>query len=187
MIDFIQIWDQNLEQYIYLHRYKGADSFLTCATVNATYISFGLLFLLVLIYFYNKKQIYLYAALNAIIVNGITFLITSTLKILIQRPRPYEVNKLIDISPHINGGGFSFPSGHTTEVFAIFFSIAFLLKNKFFTGLFLLWALLIAYSRMAFGVHYPIDILGGIAVSGLTTAVWLKYQPLKKLFNKLNG
>ncbi len=187
MFDLIQNWDQNFEQYIYLHRYKGVDSFLMWTTVNATYISFGLLLLLILIYLYNKKQIYLYTAINAAVVNGITALITGLLKILIERPRPYEINKLIDISPHINAGGFSFPSGHTTEVFAIFFTIAFLLKNKFFTGLFLLWALLIAYSRMAFGVHYPIDILGGVTVSGLTTAVWLKYQPLKKLFKKLNG
>ena len=186
MIDLIQNWDKNLEQYIYLHRYKGADSFLTWITVHATYISFALIFLLIIIYFFNKRQLYLYTAFNAIIVNGITFLITSILKILIERPRPYEVNKLIEISPHINGGGFSFPSGHTTEVFSIFFTIAFLLKNKYFTGLFLFWALLIAYTRMAFGVHYPVDILGGITISYITVIIWIKYQPLKKWFKKIN-
>ncbi len=180
-------WDYTLEQYIYLHRYKDADSFLTWATINATYISFALLFLLIIIYFFNKKQIYLYAALNAAVVNGITALITGILKILIERPRPYEVNDLINISPQINGGGFSFPSGHTTEVFAIFFTVTFLLKNNYITALFLFWALLIAYTRMAFGVHYPVDILGGIFVSGLTTIIWLKYQPLKRWFKNING
>ena len=186
MTDFLLNWDQALERYIYLHRYKDADSFLTWATVNATYISFALLFFLVIIYFFNKKQIYLYVALSATLVNGISALITSTLKILIERPRPYKIDALID-TPLINSGGFSFPSGHTTEVFALFFTIIFLLKNKFLSALFLVWALLIAYTRMAFGVHYPVDILGGIIVSAVTAGVWVKFQPLKKWFRNLNG
>ena len=186
MIDFLLDWDTSLEQYIYLHRYNDADSFLTCLTVHATYISFTLLFLLVIIYLINKKQIYLYVAINAALVNGITALFTNTLKALVKRPRPYEVNDLIDISPLINGGGYSFPSGHTTEVFALFFTISLLLKNKSVSTLFLFWALLIAYTRMYFGVHYPLDILGGIIVSAITDGIWVKYQPLKKWFKNLN-
>jgi len=176
--------DHSLEQYIYLHRLKGADNFLAWITMHATIISFSLLFLLVLVYFYNKKQIYLYAALNAALVNGITALITGGLKILIERPRPYKLDELI-LTPLIDSGGYSFPSGHTTEVFALFFTVSFLLKNKFFSFLFLVWALLIAYTRMAFGVHYPLDILGGIAVSAFTVWIWVKYEPLKRWFKQI--
>ena len=184
MIDFFLNCDKSLEQYIYLHRFKGADSFLTWCTSNATYISFILLFLLVFVYFFNKKQIYLYVALNAAIVNGITFLITTVLKIIIERPRPYKIDKLID-TPLINSGGFSFPSGHTTEVFTLFFIVSLLLKNNFFSTIFLIWALLIAYTRMAFGVHYPFDILGGITVSFIISLIWIKYQPLKNRFKHI--
>ena len=186
MIELFRNWDQSLEQYIYLHRFKGADNFLAWATENATFISFALLFLLVIAYFFNKKQIYLYAALNAAVINGITALITGAIKISIERPRPYEVNDLIQ-TPLINSGGFSFPSGHTTEVFALLFTVWFLLRNKFWTAVFLIWALLIAYSRMAFGVHYPVDILGGIIVSGITAYIWMKYEPLKRWFKQLNA
>ncbi len=185
MIKYFQNWDQSLEQYIYLHRYKDADSFLTWVTVNATYISFALLFLLVIFYFFNKKTIYLYVALNATLVNGITALITGVLKVLTERSRPYKMDPLIE-TPLINSGGYSFPSGHTTEVFALFFIIAFLLKNKLIYSIYLFWAILIAYTRMAFGVHYPIDILGGIAVSGITAIIWLKYQPIKKWFKQIS-
>ncbi len=185
MLEKLLSLDYSFEQYIYLHRLKGADSFLTWLTVNATLISFALLFLLVLVYFYTKKQIYLYTALNAALINGITALITGGLKLSIGRLRPYEVNELIQ-TPLIDSGGYSFPSGHTTEVFALFFTVAFLLKNRFFTALFLLWAMVIAYTRMAFGVHYPVDIIGGITVSAVTVWVWLKYQPLKRWFKHID-
>jgi len=181
MFDYFIDLDQKLERYIYLHRFYGADSFLSWATVNATFISFGLLFILVLVYFYTKKKIYLYAAFNAVVINGITALITGGLKIIIERLRPYEIDEQI-LTPLIDSGGYSFPSGHTTEVFALFFIIAFLFRNHFFTWLFLVWAILIAYTRMAFGVHYPLDIIGGILVSGITVYIWFKLEPLKKIF-----
>jgi len=184
MIKQILDLDRSIEQYIYLHRYNGADNFLRWATTHATYISFALLFLLIIIYIFNKKQIYLYAATNAIIIIGITALITAFLKNEIARLRPYEINKLI-VTPLINSGGYSFPSGHTTEVFALFFTIFFMLRKTYFSILFLIWAILIAYSRMALGVHYPLDILGGITISGLSVWLWLKYEPLKKWFSKI--
>ncbi len=186
MIKQILDLDRSFEQYIYLHRYNGADNFLRWATEHATYISFSLLILLVIVFLFNKKQIYLYAAANALIVNGITALITALLKISVARLRPYEINKLIT-TPLIDSGGYSFPSGHTTEVFALFFTVFFILRKSYFSILFLLWAILIAYSRLAFGVHYPLDILGGMTVSGLSVWLWLKYEPLKKWFRKVKS
>jgi undecaprenyl-diphosphatase len=173
--------DHQLEQYIYLHRFTGADHFLSWLTANATLVSFSLLFLVLLAFFITKKQIYLYAVINTALLIGITALITGSLKLIIKRLRPYEVNDLIH-KPLIDSGGFSFPSGHTTEVFTLFFAIWFLLNNKYWTSLFLIWAVIIAYSRMAFGVHYPIDIIGGVTVAWLTVRLWLKYQPLKRWF-----
>jgi len=184
MIKQIIDLDHSIEQYIYLHRYNGADNFLRWATSHATYISFILLLLLIIAFFFNKKQIYLYAAANALIVNGITALITALLKIGVARLRPYEIDNLI-ATPLIDSGGYSFPSGHTTEVFALFFTISLILRKSYFSILFLIWAILIAYSRMAFGVHYPLDILGGMTISGLSVWLWLKYEPLKRWFSKV--
>ena len=181
MIEQIFRLDQSIEQYIYLHRPTGADAFLKWATVNATLISFGLIFLLVVLYWINKNKWYLYVAVNAAILTGLTALITGGLKISIERLRPYKVVEQIK-TPIIESGGFSFPSGHTTEVFTIFFTVFFMVKNKWLRLLFLSWAVLIAYTRMAFGVHFPIDILGGVTVALLSVLLWLKFEPLKKWF-----
>ncbi len=187
MINKIIQLDNQLEQYIYLHRFHGADMFLSWCTTHATIISFSLLLLLSLWYFSKKQQIYIYTALNAAILTGLTALASNAVKYSVERLRPYEVNELIQ-TPLIYSGGYSFPSGHTTEVFTIFFTVAYLLKNKWLKGIFLFWALLIAYTRMAFGVHYPLDIAGGIVLSYVIVKLWLKYQPLKKWFpNLTNG
>lgn len=95
------------------------------------------------------------------------------LKELINRPRPYEamdmVRLLLDPQPET-----SFPSGHSATAFGSAFVLV--IREKAW----LRWipfgaAVLMAFSRVYVGVHYPIDIaagaLVGILVAFLVCAV----------------
>lgn len=62
------------------------------------------------------------------------------------------------------GSGYSFPSSHATNHFAIaFFLIFSFRKNERYIlmGLLVIWASLISIGQVYVGVHYPIDILAG--------------------------
>ncbi len=106
-------------------------------------------------------------------------LLANLIKILIQRPRPFTV--LPGVEQLTAGGGFSFPSGHTTEVFALFFSVWWGTRNRILGILLFLWAIIIAYTRMAFGVHYPSDILGGFLLGMLVSrTVYIYFKKKEK-------
>lgn len=107
------------------------------------------------------------------------------LKPLIARPRPFTMRPWIEliIQPP---GDFSFPSGHTAASFAIASALLFA-KNRLWMPTMIL-AVVIAYTRLYLYVHYPTDILGGIAVgfiSGfLANLIYNKIINIKKTNRK---
>ncbi len=87
----------------------------------------------------------------------------------VQRLRPcYDssVTELMRLVKDSCGGKFGYFSAHAGNTMAVatFFSI--LLKDKFHhIGILLLvWAILIAYSRIYIGVHFPLDVFSGMVI-----------------------
>lgn len=89
------------------------------------------------------------------------------IKNLVQRPRPFQVDASVSllIPPP---GEYSFPSGHTMHGFTAA-TIIFLHNRKAGIAA-LLFAAVIAFSRMYLFVHFPTDILGGLII-GVAAAV----------------
>lgn len=83
------------------------------------------------------------------------------IKQLVQRIRPCNLNSFVPmLIPRPLG--FSFPSGHTSSSFAA--TMILWKANKKFGAFALMLAVLIAFSRMYLYVHFPTDILAGIAL-----------------------
>jgi membrane-associated phospholipid phosphatase len=78
-----------------------------------------------------------------------------------------EIYRIGGIEYH---SAFSFPSGHTTTAFALFFGLAFFVKNKGIKFLFLLMAILTGFSRIYVNQHFLGDVLAG-SVLGITSAL----------------
>jgi undecaprenyl-diphosphatase len=94
-------------------------------------------------------------------------LLATGLKALFDRPRPFE--RLGEADPLLGGTvGASFPSGHAATSFAGAVLIA-LLVRRAVPFLFAL-AVLISFSRVYVGVHYPLDLVGG-ALLGTAVAL----------------
>ncbi|WJH35091.1 phosphatase PAP2 family protein [Paenibacillus sp. CC-CFT747] len=107
------------------------------------------------------------AGLISLIALAVSHLPVAAIKKKYPRLRPYLVlpgtatgeNPLTD---------HSFPSGHSTAIFAAV--IPFVLVSPALGFLLIPLALLVAYSRMYLGLHYPSDCLAG-ALLGTMTAV----------------
>lgn len=106
-----------------------------------------------------------------------------------ERYRPcynLEIGDQVYLPTGSCGGKFSFVSGHATNFFglATFWGMLLMKRVKMILPVLLIWAGLIAYSRIYLGVHYPADIACG-ALLGIFLG-WLVYRFFKNVMLNFN-
>ena len=111
--------------------------------------------------------------------------ISGFFKDFFERLRPCHdssINSIIRTVKESCGGLYSFFSSHASNSFALasFFYFLMAKKNKYIKLLFV-WALIVSYSRIYIGVHYPLDIVCG-TFFGLSSG-YLFYCFLNKKYN----
>ena len=96
------------------------------------------------------------------------------MKITFRIPRPWVLDPEFQIveSAREAATGYSFPSGHTQNVFASFGSLAAWTRRAPLRALSILAIVLVAFSRMYVGVHTPLDV-GVAAAMGLVLTLAL--------------
>jgi len=93
-------------------------------------------------------------------------------KEVFKRLRPChnpEFFNIIHIVKNHCGGNYGFVSSHSANFFSLAFFASFIIKKQWFSFLAFSIAILIAYSRIYLGVHYPADVFGG-AILGIFVA-----------------
>ncbi|MDP4208028.1 MAG: phosphatase PAP2 family protein [Bacteroidota bacterium] len=70
----------------------------------------------------------------------------------------------------------SFPSGHSATAFGVLISFAFVFKQGWAKMLMLIFACLIAYSRVYLSQHYLIDIMAGSFIGVITAHICYLYM-----------
>lgn len=95
------------------------------------------------------------------------YISSGIIKNLVARTRPCDAPSLARYIRHIIGcGGYSMPSSHATNHFALatfwFLAIKKLRGRKWYWLWF--WAALVSYAQVYVGKHYPFDVLAGTAL-----------------------
>ncbi len=97
---------------------------------------------------------------------------SSVLKPLIHRFRPCHepsIQHLVHLVGNC-GGQFGFCSSHSANTFALITCLILLFGKQFIEIKYLyVWAIIVSYSRVYVGVHYPLDVLAGAGIGVLVS------------------
>ncbi|MDC8006248.1 phosphatase PAP2 family protein [Aureisphaera galaxeae] len=100
--------------------------------------------------------------------------------VLFQRPRPCRVEALREAMRFVADGcgRYGYFSAHAASSMAAAVFLGLLLKEKwkYIPFLLLFWAVVVAYSRIYIGVHYPLDIITGMFFGGFIGWGFFKLQ-----------
>ena len=148
--------------WLHSHTIPCSIPVLQFISYSTTFFSIAITLMVLISAFVKKskaimKQFFILAAVLIFVL-----IVSQGLKAIIFRERPFVTHPSIEKLSE--AGSSSFPSGHTLEAFAIAAVLSFLFSKKKITIPVYIWAALVAYSRMALGVHYPSDVLAGIII-----------------------
>ena len=118
----------------------------------------------------------------AVAVGVSDFVSSGIIKPWVCRLRPTHEPALAGMLHLVNGytgGLYGFVSSHAANTMACALLFALLYRNKYATVGLMLWVALNCYSRMYLGVHYPADIIGGLAIGAMMAT--LTYGMVRRL------
>lgn len=124
----------------------------------------SLIFPLIIVFYYciDKKLAYISGASVPL-----SLTTTNTIKSLIKIPRPFMVHEDLKPLRLSTATGYSFPSGHSTGAASSYPIFARVFKHRILVILVSLLPILIGLSRNYLGVHWPLDVVGGLCIGYL--------------------
>jgi len=106
--------------------------------------------------------------------------LNADLKDLFQQPRPFNFNPNVQLA---YAEGFGLPSGHAQSSMIAWATIATWTRKTWFWVAAIVLIVLIGFSRVYLGVHFPTDVLVGWSIGAALLGLYLALQP--KIGNRL--
>jgi membrane-associated phospholipid phosphatase len=96
------------------------------------------------------------------------------LKDLLQQPRPFDFEPSVELS---DAEGYGLPSHHAASAVFLWGGIATWARKTWFWVVAVALIVLISFSRIYLGVHFPTDVLGGWVIGALLLSLYLFGHP----------
>lgn len=163
----------NVEILHWLNGFAGQDPLFDAVIVffaeYAIYLMFIVAAVWAIVNVYAKQYGVVVAFFAAL---AVSFVALQLLGLLSDLPRPFMDHSLTVLLP--GAGGEAFPSDHTAASVAIACAFLFFSGRAKLGALLVALALLIGIARIMSGVHYPLDVAGGVAAGLIgSCAVWI--------------
>lgn len=185
MIAEIQQFDAEL--FLKIHRDLSNDFFDVLMPLMRNRFFWAPLYIFIVAFCikqYQKRGYYIIGMLLVTFAMG-DIIASRIIKPLVGRIRPCnEISLAHEIIHRVPcGSGYSFPSSHATNHFAIaiFLILLFYKQWKPILPIGLAWAFIISFAQIYVGVHYPTDTLCGallgLCIGGFTFYLYQKIRP----------
>jgi membrane-associated phospholipid phosphatase len=101
-------------------------------------------------------------------------LVNSGAKELLGQPRPFDLDPAVGM---YRPGGYGFPSGHSQSAVILWGAIAAYARKWWAWAVAILLMVLIGFSRVYLGVHFPTDVLAGWTLGAILLALYILFVP----------
>jgi len=160
-LNLLKSWDKEL--FLSLNGMHSPlwDYSMTLFTLTPVWLLFYGTIIAIIIKKHGKKSLFIFVAVALMILCADQF--SGILKHTVQRLRPSNDPALSQFI-HVffrKGGEFGFVSAHAANTFAMATFTTLLFRNRRYAMYIIPWAMVISYSRIYLGVHYPGDVVCG--------------------------
>lgn len=169
-VDSLKSIDTAILLWINGHNSPALDTVMVAASDTFIWIPLYGVLIYLLIKQYGKTSWLpiLFVVLTIVISDQLS---SHLIKNMFMRYRPSH-NLLIQSQLHIvddyRGGMYGFVSSHAANTVSLTTIIFLLLRKQYVTTIMFFYVVLVCYSRMYLGVHYPTDIAGGVLIGILS-------------------
>ena len=171
----------NLALFHLINQYAGLNPVIdTLAIFAAKYMPVVVILALAILWVTkrnNTRDVILYGIYAAIIGLVINYIIG----LVYFHPRPFMIGLGTQLFQY--PAETSFPSDHTTFMVSIALMLLYFKETRVYGVILLILGLTGGLARVFSGVHFPLDILGSIVVSIISTMIIFRF---KDRFNPLN-
>ncbi len=183
LIQSLNLFDTELFLFLNGMHNSFFDGFMYAFTQIFVWIPLyaSVIYLLIKTKKYDALWLILFLVLCIVICDQIS---SGIIKNTVQRLRPSHEPSLDGMVHLVNGytgGRFGFVSSHAANTFGFALLSSLLIRNRNFAVMIFAWSLVNCYSRIYLGVHYPLDIVGGLLVGTFAATVCyialLKFKP----------
>ncbi len=160
--------DERVIVWIADHRRQPFTAIAVAISWLGTWWVFGIAIVVLVVLFWRTGRMVQAVYLAATV--GVAIVLNPLLKLVFERDRP-------DVDPVVEISHYAFPSGHTTTATAIATALAIIAWPTRWRWPVIaaaaLFSLTMAWSRVYLGVHWPSDVVAGLAL-GLSIALFVR-------------